>query len=126
MQDGHKLRNISNRDSDFLLRNNLTDGIIIKELQIETSFSSMFGLLNQNLSRTRGAVNINSKIFIVVPCILITLKFLSLTNARLYYTYKMLKYTARLSHDCSYLFRSTWTIIREPMPNLAKVTVLWK
>jgi hypothetical protein len=35
----------------------------------------------------------------------------------------MLKYTARLSHDCSYMFRSTWTIIREPIPNLAKVTV---
>jgi hypothetical protein len=41
-----------------------------------------------------------------------TLKFLSPTNAPLYYTYKMLKYTARLSHDCSYMFRSTWTIIR--------------
>jgi len=54
------------------------------------------------------------------------LKFLSPTNAPLYYTYKMLKYTARLSHDCTYMFRSTWTIIREPMPNLAKVTVLWK
>ena len=38
----------------------------------------------------------------------------------------MLKYTARLSPDCSYMFRSTWTIIREPMPNLAKVTILWK
>ena len=53
------------------------------------------------------------------------LKFLSPTNAPLYYTYKVLKYTARLSHDCSYMFRSTWTIIREPMPNLAKVTILW-
>ena len=52
------------------------------------------------------------------------LKFLSPTNAPLYYTYKMLKYTARSSHDCSYMFRSTWTIIREPMPNLAKVTIL--
>jgi len=64
--------------------------------------------------------------FIVVPCILITLKFLSPTNAPLYYTYKMLKYTVKSSPDCSYMFRSTWTIIREPMPNLAKVTVLWK
>jgi len=36
----------------------------------------------------------------------------------------MLKYTTRLSHYCSYTFRSTWTIIREPMPNLAKVTIL--
>jgi len=54
--------------------------------------------------------------------IIITLKFLSPTNVPLNYTYKMLKYTARLSHDCSYMFRSTWTIIREPMPNLAKVT----
>jgi len=55
---------------------------------------------------------------------LITLKFLSPTNAPLYYTYKMLKYTVKISHDCSlYMFQSTWTIIREPMPNLAKVTI---
>ena len=62
--------------------------------------------------------------FIVLSCILITLKFLSPTNALLYYTYKMLKYTVKISHDCSYMFRSTWTIIREPMPNLAKVIIL--
>ena len=60
----------------------------------------------------------------VVLCILITLRFLSPTNALLYYTYKMLKCTAKISHDCSYMFRSTWTIIREPMPNLAKATIL--
>jgi hypothetical protein len=36
----------------------------------------------------------------------------------------MLKYTVKISHDCSYMFRSIWTIIREPMPNLAKVTIL--
>ena len=65
-------------------------------------------------------------IFIVTPCILITLMFLSPTNAPLYYTYKILKYTVKISHDCSYMFRSTWTIIREPMPNLAKVTILWR
>ena len=47
--------------------------------------------------------------------------FLSPTNAFLYYTYKMLKYTVKISHDCSYMFRSIWTIIREPMPKLAKV-----
>ena len=64
--------------------------------------------------------------FIVVPCILILLKFLSPINAPLYYTYKMLKYTVKISHDCSYMFWSTWTIIREPMPNLAKVTILWR
>ena len=52
------------------------------------------------------------------------LMFLSPTNALLYYMYKMLKYTVKISHDCSYMFRSIWTIIREPMPNLAKVTVL--
>ena len=50
--------------------------------------------------------------------------FLSPTNALLYYTYKMLKYTVKISHDCSYMFRSIWTIIREPIPNLAKVTIL--
>jgi hypothetical protein len=63
-------------------------------------------------------------IFIVAPFILITLKFLSPKNAPLYYTYKMLKYTVKISHDWSYMFRSIWTIIREPMPNLAKVTIL--
>ena len=36
----------------------------------------------------------------------------------------MLKYTARLSHYCSYMFRSTSTIIMEPRPKLA--TILWK
>jgi hypothetical protein len=60
-------------------------------------------------------------IFIVAPCILITLKFLSPTNAPLYYTYKMLKCTVKISHDCSYMFRSTWTIIREPIPNLVEI-----
>jgi hypothetical protein len=64
--------------------------------------------------------------FIFVPYILITLKFLSPKNAPLYYTYKMLKYTDILSYDCSYMFRSTWTIIRELMLNLAEVTILWK
>ena len=65
-----------------------------------------------------------SVFFIVVPCIFITLKFLWPTNALLYYTYKMLKYTVKISHDCSYMFRSIWTIVREPVPNLAKVTIL--
>jgi hypothetical protein len=37
----------------------------------------------------------------------------------------ILKCTVKISHDCSYMFRSIWTIIREPMPNLAKVTILW-
>ena len=53
-----------------------------------------------------------------------SLMFLSPINAPLYYTYKMLKYTVKISHDCSYMFRSIRTIIREPMPNLAKVTIL--
>ena len=39
--------------------------------------------------------------------------FLSPTNTLLYYTYKMLKYTVKISHDCSYMFRSIWTIIRD-------------
>jgi hypothetical protein len=63
-------------------------------------------------------------IFIVAPCFLVTLKFLSPTNEPLYYTYKILKYTVKISHDCSYMFRSIWTIIRKPMPNLTKVTIL--
>jgi hypothetical protein len=55
-----------------------------------------------------------------------SLKFLSPRNAPPYYTYKMLKCTVKISHDCSYMFRSTWTIIRESMLNLAKVTILWR
>ena len=38
----------------------------------------------------------------------------------------MLKYTVKISHDCSYMFRSIWTIIRELMPNLARVTMFFK
>jgi hypothetical protein len=64
--------------------------------------------------------------FIFVPCIFITRKFLSPTNAPFYYTYKILKYTVKISHDCSYMFRSTWTTIREPMTNLAEVTIFWR
>jgi len=37
---------------------------------------------------------------------------------------KMLKYTVKISHDCSYMLRSIWTINREPMPKLAKFTIL--
>jgi len=49
-------------------------------------------------------VNKNITIFIVAPCILTTLMFLSPTNALLYYTYKMLNYTVKISHDCSFFF----------------------
>jgi hypothetical protein len=56
---------------------------------------------------------------------IIILKLFSPTNAPLYYTYNMLKCTVKISHDCSYMFRSTWTIIRERMLNLAKITILW-
>ena len=68
----------------------------------------------------------NAFFFIVAPCILITLMFLLPTNALLYYTYKMLKYTVKTSHYCAYMFRSIWTIIRELMPNLARVTMFFK
>jgi hypothetical protein len=37
----------------------------------------------------------------------------------------MLKCTVKISHVCSYMFRSIWTIFREPMPTLAEVTILW-
>jgi hypothetical protein len=59
------------------------------------------------LSRFNLCFLINPIIFIVAPCILITLKFLSPTHAPLYYTYKMLKCTVKISHDCSYMFRYT-------------------
>jgi hypothetical protein len=52
------------------------------------------------------------------------LKFLSPTNEPLDYTDKMLEYTVKIYDDCSYIFRSIWTIIREPKPNLAEVTIL--
>jgi hypothetical protein len=49
-------------------------------------------LLSSKIHNGDGTPKDISFIFIVAPCILITLKFLSLTNAPLYYTYKMLKY----------------------------------
>ena len=76
------------------------------------------------IERKLAKLHVYKIIFIVVSCILTTLMFLSPTNALLYYTYKILKYTFKISHDCSYMFRSIWTIIREPMTNLAKVTIL--
>ena len=51
--------------------------------------------------------------FIFVLCILITLKLLSPINAPLNYSYKMLKYTARLSPYCSYMFR--WAVWDSPL-----------
>ena len=50
-----------------------------------------------------GNVAISFFFLIVVPCILITLKFFSPANAPLYYTYKMLKCTVKISHVCSYI-----------------------
>ena len=50
----------------------------------------------------QGPEDLLSFFFIVAPCILTTLKFLSPTNALLFYTYRMLKYTVKISHDCSY------------------------
>ena len=64
--------------------------------------------------------------FIFAPCILTTVMFLSPTNALIYYSYKMLKYTVKLSHYCSYMFRSIWTIIRELILNLDKVAMFIK
>jgi hypothetical protein len=37
----------------------------------------------------------------------------------------MLKCTVKISHVCSYMFRSNRTILRERMLSLAKVTILW-
>jgi hypothetical protein len=79
------------------------------------SFISQF-FLEWEMVQTKAVEKIKthilySIIFIVAPCILITLKFLSPTNAPLYYTPKMLKYTVKISHNCFYMFRSIWTII---------------
>jgi hypothetical protein len=43
-------------------------------------------------------------IFILAPCILIIFKFLSPTNAPLYYTYKMLKYTGAIMRYFNILY----------------------
>jgi len=39
--------------------------------------------------------------------------------------FKMLKCTVKISHVYFYMFRSIWTIFREPMPSLVKVIILW-
>ena len=55
----------------------------------------------------------------------ILIKILFTNKCTLLSHMKMLKRTVKISHVCSYMFRSTWTIFRQPMPNLAKVTILW-
>jgi hypothetical protein len=58
-------------------------------------------LINGRIFWGGGGELVNTKcvlIFIVAPCILITLTFPSPTNAPLYYTYKMLKYTPTARH----------------------------
>ena len=47
-----------------------------------------------------------------------------LFTKKMHHFIKNIKCTAKISHVCSYMFRSAWTIFREPMPSLAKVTVL--
>jgi hypothetical protein len=51
---------------------------------------------------------------------LIILKFFSSTNAHF-----MLQFTIKTLFIRSYMFRPIWTILREPMPILAKVTLSW-
>ena len=51
-------------------------------------------------------------------------KFLSPTNIPLYYTYKMLKYTVKISHDCSYMFHQHGTLINEQ--HLTDINPLYK
>jgi len=52
-------------------------------------------------------------------------KFFSPTNAPFYNTHKMLKCTLKYLYVCQYMFRSTWTILRELILGLAKATILW-
>jgi len=49
-------------------------------------------------------------------------QFLFTNKYTFYYIYKMLKFT--LKYIRSYMFRSIWTILREPTLSLAKVTLL--
>ena len=96
-------------------------GFIIKKfVTMHVHMNVNFRIQLQDLALQQASSQNNSGSNILM----ITLMFLSPTNALLYYTYKILKYTVKISHDCSYMFRSIWTIIREPMPNLAKVTIL--
>ena len=79
------------------------------------------------ISNCNNALHV-SEVFCVHPqehleTVVAALMFLLPTNALLHYTYKMLKYTVKTSHYRSYMFRSIWTIIRELMPNLARVTM---
>ena len=112
-------------DSETKLRYITTSRMVIYRVNgtYKLKYKYVHILCNKNQQNVHFYINVLF-FFIVAPCILITLMFLSPTNALLYYTYKMLKYTVKISHDCSYMFRSVWTIIREPMPNLAKVTIL--
>jgi hypothetical protein len=83
---------------------------------------------SQNLRRqfqNKICINVTKySIFIVVPCILIILKFFSPTNAHFIKHIKCSN--LQLKHLCirSYMFRSICTILREPKPILAKVTLL--
>ena len=49
----------------------------------------------------------------------------TLRTPLVYYTHKMLKCTVKISRVCCYMFRSIWTIFREPMLSLAEVKISW-
>jgi len=60
----------------------------------------------------------NSKYFLYT-------KILFTSKCTLLLIHKMLKCTVKISHVCSYIFRSNWTILSELMLSPAKATILW-
>jgi len=75
----------------------------VNELQIDDCTTA--GRINEHIVRCCSSVIIQQQyifflIFIVAPCILTTLMLFLPTNALLYYTYKMLKYTVGAIMRC--------------------------
>jgi len=64
-----------------------------------------------------------SVILIVVPCILIRSKFFC-QQMHLLLNMENVKIYIKMSYIRSYMFRSTWTILRELTLSLARVTLL--
>jgi hypothetical protein len=89
---------------------------------------SLVGLLTKELCNYSYPSDIKKEnyFFIVVPCILVTSNFPFL-NKQMHsllniYNFKIY---IKISYIRSYMFRSTWTILRELMLSLAKVTLLY-
>jgi len=63
------------------------------------------------------------KFLLLYRAFLLTSEFFSPTNAPFIKHIKCLNVQLKYSYACSYMFRSTWTILRELMLSLAKATI---